>query len=74
MRKNRCGYCQFFVCDKKLAEPTCYLQHRFVYEGVKGAILTGFRIDHYNNCSKRKYYKSATSKQDKQKYRFEFVK
>lgn len=33
-----------FLCViKKLAEPTCYLQHRFVYEGVKGAIPTGLK-------------------------------
>ena len=44
--KTNCGYYKFFICDKKLKRPKCYLQHRFVYESVKGLIPEGFEISH----------------------------
>ena len=131
--ENNCGYYKFFICDKKLKKPKCYLQHRFDYESVKGLIPEGFEINHKNEaktdnriknfeilthkeniekslnklilsinlqtsekklfvsikiaaikleicapnilsiCKIRKYFKSATSKNDGNKYTFEYV-
>ena len=48
--KTNCGYYKFFTCDKKLKKPKCYLQHRFVYESVKGLIPEGFEINHKNEA------------------------
>lgn len=50
MQKINSEYYHFFVCDKKLAKPKNYLQHRFVWEAINGVIPKGFVVDHYNNC------------------------
>ena len=50
MSENNCGYYKFFICDKKLKKPKCYLQHRFDYESVKGLIPEGFEINHKNEA------------------------
>ena len=50
IQKNNSGYCQFSVYDKKLEKPKKYLQHRFVFESIKGVIPDGFVIDHRDNC------------------------
>ena len=34
----------------KLEKPKKYLQHRFVFESIKGVIPDGFVIDHCDNC------------------------
>lgn len=48
MQKNNSGYNKFQVSDKKIKKPKDYLQHRFVFEAVKGVMPEGFVIDHKN--------------------------
>lgn len=42
IQKNNSGYCQFSVYDKKLEKPKKYLQHRFVFESIKGVYTRWF--------------------------------
>ena len=46
MVKNHAGYYRFGLRDEKRTKH--YLQHRFVFEAIKGAIPEGFEIDHKN--------------------------
>ena len=46
MCKNHAGYYRFNLQHKKKSKQ--YLQHRFVFEAIKGVIPEGFEIDHKN--------------------------
>lgn len=48
MIKHSNGYCILAYAIKKLEYPKTYLQHRFLFEAVRGVIPEGFETDHIN--------------------------